>query len=326
MQYGELITRSFRIVWRHKYLWFLAILGGADVTTSSGGSVNLPSPSGGGTSGGGPAAASPPGAQDVAAAAGQFLTDHLVVIGLLGLLVVAVALAWSLLSCVTIGALIRGSAEHDAERPFRLGQAWRAGVATFWPVLWLRLIGLLWGLLILAVVGGFVAFGVAAYLDGQSGTLALVATLGVIVVGALLLASIPVGIALILGIRAVVLEQRGPVAALGRGFRLLGARPGRVLLVWLLQVGLALGAALVLFVLFLPIVFLLVAIVIVARVADTPGPVIAVELLLVAALVVTVSVTAGILGSYLSTYWTLAFRRMELDAPQPAWPPVPAAG
>jgi hypothetical protein len=33
-------------------------------------------------------------------------------------------------------------------------------------------------------------------------------------------------------------------------------------------------------------------------------------------------VVGGVVGSYFSTYWTLAFRRMEVDAPQPmAWPP-----
>jgi len=32
----------------------------------------------------------------------------------------------------------------------------------------------------------------------------------------------------------------------------------------------------------------------------------------------------GMIGTYLSTYWTLAFRRMELDPiPAVAWPPAP---
>ena len=35
------------------------------------------------------------------------------------------SLAWMLLSSVTVGALVRAAAEHDAERPFSFGPAWR---------------------------------------------------------------------------------------------------------------------------------------------------------------------------------------------------------
>src|SRR5215469_18323364 len=107
MQYGELITRSFAIAWRRRYLWLLAILGGADVT--SGGQLNFSGVgnafNGAGTSSGTSASptGSPAGLQDAANAAGRYLQDNLGTIVLVGLILLIVAIAWWLLSCVTTG-------------------------------------------------------------------------------------------------------------------------------------------------------------------------------------------------------------------------------
>src|SRR5215472_2301141 len=178
MQYGELITRAFTIAWRRRYLWLLAILGGADVTT--GGGFNFSGLgnafSGGGSSGGAaapgaPGAGSPPGLQDAINATGQFLQDNLGLIVLLGVALVVVALAWWLLSCVTTGALVRATAEHDAERPFGLGLAWRTGLGTFWSIVGLRLIGLLWTLVVVGTIVGVILLGVSAYLGNQTAAL-----------------------------------------------------------------------------------------------------------------------------------------------------------
>ena len=320
MQYGELITRSFSIVWRHKYLWLLAILGGADAG-GNGFPGNFGNPfngfnrgATGGTARGGFNSA------DVS----RFLQDNAGLIVFGALLLLLIAIAWFLLSCVTTGALVRASAEHDAERPFGLGLAWRTGLGTFWSILGLRLFGVLWTVLSLALIVGLIVLGVVTYLSGQSGALALVIAVGILLFLALVVAWIAVGIAFILATRAVVLEQRGAVAALGRGFQLLRARLGRVLLVWLLELGLALAAGIVLAIVLIPLSIFVALIVVAAGAAGGAGAaaVLAIPfgLLLLAALLVV----GGVLGGYFSTYWTLAFRRMELDVPRPAyWPPAP---
>ncbi len=320
MQYGDLITRSFSIVWRHKYLWLLAILGGADVGGNgfggnfANGLNGFNRGSTGGTAGG--------GFSDASATVSQFLQDNLWLIVAGGLVVVVVAIAWFLLSCVTTGALVRASAEHDAERPFGLGLAWRTGLGTFWSILGLRLLGLLFGVVSVALIVGLVVLGVASYLGGQPVALALVIVVGILVVLALVVAWILVGIAFILATRAVVLEQRGAVAALGRGFQLLGARLGRVLLVWLLQVGLALAGGVGLAIVLIPMSILVALIVVTAGVAGGGVAAIVLAVPLGLVLFAVVLVLGGILGGYLSMYWTLAFRRMELDLPRPAyWPP-----
>ena len=122
----------------------------------------------------------------------------------------------------------------------------------------------------------------------------------------------------------MVLEQRGAVAALGRALRLLGARLGRTLLVWLIQVGLSIGAAIAIAIPLVVLVLAMGGVVLAIGVAAGAGAAIVVGvplgLLLIAALVVV----GGLTGAYFSTYWTLAFRRMELDQPPLAYPsPTP---
>jgi hypothetical protein len=328
MQYGELITRSFAIAWRRRYLWLLAILGGADVT--SGGQLNFSgvgnafngagTPSGTGA----PATGSPAGLQDAVNTVGRFLQDNLGAIVLVGVVLLVVAVAWWLLSCVTTGALVRAAAEHDAERPFGPGLAWRTGVGTFWAILGLRLLGLLWTIVVLGTIAGVVVLGVSAYLGNQAAALGAIVTVGLLLAAVLVLASIPVGIAFILATRAAVLEQRGPLSALGRGFGLLWSRIGRVLLVWLLQVALALAAGLGLAVVLIPVVLVLGAVVVTAGVAAGPGAAIVAAIPLALLLFAALVVLGAVIGVYLSAFWTLAFRRLEIDAPRPvAWPQAP---
>jgi hypothetical protein len=335
MQYGELISRSLSLVWRHKYLWLLAILGGADVA-SGGFGGNFGSAGNGlnGLNGGsGSTAGGPTGPNEAAQAIGQFLQDNIGLIVIGAVLLVIVAIAWFLLSCVTTGALVRASAEHDADRPFGLGPAWRAGVGTFWTILGLRLIGLLLGVVVVALVATMVGLGVVLAANDQTAALAVVIAVGIVLAFAAIVAAILIGLVFILAVRAAVLEQRGAVAALGRGFQLLRMRLGRVLLVWIIQIALAIGAGLAIAVVLIPVILIAAGIVFVAAASGGPGVAVLVGIPFGLLVIAVAIVGGGLGGSYLSTYWTLAFRRLELEAPRPvAWPPAayqpppPAAG
>jgi hypothetical protein len=323
MQYGEAVTRAFTIIWRFKYLWLLAILGGAEA--SSGGfnpdfrsfnGLNSLNRRGSTFPDNGTAGPSP---SEMGQQFSQFLQDNAGALILIGLFLLILVLAWFLLSCITTGALIRASAEHDAERPFGFGLAWRAGLRTFWSILRLALVGLLWGFLSLLLLTTFVVLGFVTYTAGQQTALIAVITIGILVTLLLILASIIVGIVFTLARRAIVLEQRGPLSALGRGFRLLQARLGRVLLVWLIQVGLQLAIGVGVFV--VTLLALIVAVLPIVVMAITTGPLGAVLIgipigfaFLVGSLLIN-----GIAGSYISVYWTLAFRRLELEPQHPTY-------
>lgn len=301
MQYGNLITRSFSLVWSHKYLWLLAALGGADV----------------GDAGFAVVWAANFGVSFVS----QALPPSPWPIDL-GILLVLV-IGWFVISFATTGALVRASAEHDAVRPFALGLAWRAGLGAFKSILGLRMLQLLWVLLwassAATAIGGLVLLGVLAYQRHQNVTLAVVVVVGLEVVVAAVVAWILAGLAFILAVRAVVLEQRGPIRAFRRGVQLIRSRLGRVLVLWLLQIALATAGGSVQSLILFPAILVAAAIVAAAGVAGGVMAALALGIPFGLALIGASMLLYAVLGGYLSTYWTLAFRRIEMYAPHLAY-------
>lgn len=320
MAYWQIVTRSFGIAWRHRYLWLLAFFAGE----GSGAGFNYSQSQSLRTNANG----TPPdfngAAQQVSAWVSNNTGFILVAAGLLVLL----AIAFFVFGCACEGALVRASAEHDAERPFDLGVAWRCGVATLGTIIRFRLLVLLLGLPVFIILLALVISVVGAFLGHNYG-----AGAGLIVLGVLLvLAAVPYAIYLSflsrLGTRAAVLEQLAAIPSLGRANRLIRQRLGRVLLVWLLQIaiGIAVGICIgiVLAIIAIPL-FIAGA----AAYASGSGML---WLFIVLGVVVLLPVTF-ILGAYFaaqdSTYWTLAFRRLELDQPpayQYGYQPPPQPG
>lgn len=305
MPYWQVVTGSFAIAWRHKYLWLLAIFAGE-----------------GGESGfsysGAPPGTSPsqtaPNFSAIPQQVQSWLGQHAGLVVAVIVLAVVLAVALFVLSAVCEGALVRASAEHDAGRPFGLGLAWWSGVATMWTIVRFRLLLIALGLPAVLIVVALIVGFVAALVNGRIGIAVAIGLIGFLV----LLATIVYGIYLSfldrLGTRAAVLELRGATASLARGHRLLVKRIGRVLLVWLLSiaVGLVVGVCvgIVLGVLSLPAIGAGIATYSGASPAFWVVIAVSVPILLAAGLVI-----GGFVGTQTSTYWTLAFRRLELDQP-----------
>jgi hypothetical protein len=256
----------------------------------------------------------------------SWIAGHAAVIALLAVLSLLVVVVFFVLAAVCEGALVRAAAEHDAERPFGLRAAWASGRATMGVIIRFRLLLVgLWLpvaiLLIALIVGAVFAFYTNNLAPGF-----VLSGIGLLV----LLAGIPYAIYLFLldrmGSRAAVLEQRRAIPALVRGHQLIRQRLGRVLLVWLLSIAVGIvvgiGLACVFALLFLPVAIL-------AAAANSVGGFI---LLGLVALIIALPVE-GFFGAQSSAYWTLAFRRMEIDQapvygypyPQPQPPPLPGS-
>src|SRR5258705_12309191 len=158
MQYMDIVWRSFRISWRYKYLWLIALFSG-----EGGGSFNFGSGGGGGGGGGAGGGTKSTGNIDTAAAQDQitrFLSDYAgLIVALVAAWLVLVVLLF-ILSAICEGATIRASAEHDAERPWGLRLSWRAGLHTLWAIVRFRLLlialGLPLALLVIGLVLGIV--------------------------------------------------------------------------------------------------------------------------------------------------------------------------
>jgi hypothetical protein len=306
MQYGQVLARSLSIAWRHKYLWLLAIFAGEGAA-----GVGAPSSGASGQRWNAPAQATTPDWNQVSA----WVSAHFALLWTIGIALVALLVVLFLVSAVANAALVKGAAEHDAERPFTLSLAWKAGLASFWPVLRLKLFALLVGVTTLVIILGLVAI---AFFSATGGAAALSAGVGVGVLAALLvLAAIPFwlvfGVALLFAVRAVVLDGLSASAALAMGFRLIRRRLGRVALLWLLIVaagvvaGIAVGVGIAL--------LTVLAGVLIVGAAFAGGYIAAVIIGVPSAFLwlAVVFTAAGAVSAFNSTYWTIAYRRLEVE-------------
>jgi hypothetical protein len=313
MPYWLLVSRSFAITWRHRYLWLLALFAGEGGASFSPGGQGSPPGMPGSSSGNGPDFSS--AAQQVAAWLGQ----HFLLVVSVSVVFILLAIVLFVLAAICEGALVRASAEHDAERPFGLGIAWRCGVATMGTIIRFRLLLIALGLPVLIVFAALIAGLIVAIFNNNTAAAVAFGIFTVLVILPATLYAIYLYFLDRLGARAAVLEQLGAKAAIVRAHRLLRKRLGRVLLVWLLSIAtgvvLGIGMAIVLGILVVPAVLLGVG-------AYATGT----SLLWVAVAVVGLIVFAAALtlGGFTeaqgSTYWTLAFRRLEIEqAPVPGY-------
>jgi hypothetical protein len=292
--YADIVTRSFRIAWNHKYLWLIGLFSG-----ESGGNagVNYVQPAG--------------RLPDVGALE-SWLTQNVDVVITVAVVSLVVTIAFFVVAAACEGATVRASAEHDAERPFGLSQAWALGVRTMWVVVRFRLVIFVLYLPLLAAAVAWVVALIAGLLREDAGLLLSALFAGLL----LLLPFFAYAFYLFFldryGSRAVILEDRRALSAIGAAHRMLFKRFGRSLLVLVLSLAISFAIAVVVgltsSILLLPLLA--------AAYSGSRAfwPILAVT---AAVLVPVYLVVAGFLAAQSSTYWTLAFRRLDVDQGYP---------
>lgn len=309
--YGEAIERSFRIVWRRPYLWLLGVLGG--VTAASTG-VSSSSPMPRGTS---------PAPLSMTAFARQLAETVSVPLLVVSGALVLIVLVRSIVGCALQPALIHAAAEHDADRPSDLRSAWHAGLACFWRYLWFSLLTLAIQIIAFVPFLALLGAGLAALLLGSrsnrpAAILLLAFSLPVLAVTIAFLVWFSVLVQL--AMRAIALEGRGPLGALWRAEHLFRKLIGPVLLFWVISIGLGLALGLV-------VGFVTIALGIPGDLMVGIGAAEASQTIVTIGLAISVLVALvtlgiqGLLGTALSVYWTVAFRRLAARLPVP----VPAS-
>jgi hypothetical protein len=310
MPYWQNVTRSFRIAWDHKYLWLLAFFSGEGGAAS----YNYSQRTTGSTT-------QPPNVTAIQQQVATWVSGHIALLVTLAVVWLIFVVAFFLLAAVCEGATIRASAEHDAERPFGLGLAWRIGVRTMWTIVRFRLLLLALNLPLLLLIAGWFVGLLLAVVNHNS-----VAVVPLVFTGLLLLVVWFVyGTYLFfldrLGTRALMLEQLMAVPAVGRANRLLFKRLGRTILVWLLSIAVALVIGIALACVVALVVAPFAAL---AALAGSGGSGIALFVAVVLAIIFIpiAVVVAGFFAAQGSTYWTLAFRRLDIDY-APTYPVAP---
>ncbi len=311
LNHTELVTRSFRLPWEVKGLWILGIL----IALGGGG--------GGGGGGQGPdfnfnrsfpSGEEPPlpNLPDLEVQLERLLP---LFIGL-ACLVLLLAVALTVLRFVARAGLIRAAVAADA------GEAvsWRQGLAWGWSRwAWRHFLqGLIvWGLLLLpvAILLGFgFAATVASFRRSPPASAAILLPFLCLLVPLILLL-VAVGIVfsvwLHLARRAVVLEDRGVLDGLVRGWDVLRGNLGDVALLVVISFGVALAWGILSLLILLPLLALFLgpglALLLVAR-RFVLGFV--VLLLGLFGLGLLMAVPGGYLSAFQETYWTLAYREL----------------
>ncbi len=306
MPYWQIVTRSFSIAWRHRYLWLLALFAGESGGASFNYTYNQPfQPN---------TNRNVPDFNGAAQQVSSWLAANVGFILVVAASFLLLGIAFFVFAAACEGALVRASAEHDAERPFDLGVAWRCGVATLGTIIRFRLLLLLLGLPVFIVLVAVVISVVAAFLGHSYGAGVALIFVGLLV----LLVSIPYAIYLFflnrLGTRAAVLEQLAARPAIVRAHHLIRERLGRVLLVGLLEIAVGIvvgiGVGIVLAVIAIPLI-----VAGAAAYASGSGTLWVVILLGVVIVLPVTLIVGSFVAAQDSTYWTLAFRRLELDQP-----------
>jgi len=329
MNYGAILERAGRIVLRHRYLWLLGLLAGESFGAPAGfpGTFNAPvaTPRSGVYYFGSGWFQSPapntsylygPGGGDM----GSFFSDHpgvvaAIIVGIL-LAIVIGALFFFVLGPISAGGLVRAAVEHDTERSFTLGQAWNAGLKTFWRVLGLRLAEIVFLLVVLAILG-LLALASMAASGFSSNSFAAFAPLFLVI----LLIAVATQVLVTLAVRAVVIDDRGITDAVAAAIGLARRRLGRVALVWVISVAISIGVAIALVV---ALAILAIPFVLLGVITYAAGAGIGIPLVLGLLVAVVVGLVAvGASGAFVSVLWTLAYRRFEGE---PAAAVAPAAG
>ncbi len=298
--FADVLTRAGRITWNNKALWILGIL--AALGSGGGSSFNTDF-SGGGDGGAGLDQFQ----RALERMFGQRVDESLLVIIGLGLLCVGLIIGIVLiaLSVIGRGGLIGGTQLAERNGRVSFGEAWSAGVSKFWT---LFIIGLVVG------VAGFVVslMSVFAFITI---CLAPLACVGVIVVIVLSVVGYPAQI-------AAVTENLGIGDALGRAWAVIQANVAAIIILGLI---LAVISGVIGFVIGLPIVFIvfppLLAVATGGEEALGAGMLFA-GLCFVAYLPVLL-LLAGILQTWVTAAWTLAYQRFTGVAPAPGMPQTP---
>lgn len=307
MDYGEIISRAWRITWDNKYLWVLGFLAALTSVGSSGNSFN-----------------------QTFSDSDMVDMNRVMQIGAALLLVTCIFMIigfmlW-LLSVAARGGLVAAVDRLDDGGTMTLGEAFSAGTRVIWRVIGIYLLIYLPVILVSVLVGVLFAIGIGgtaalgALSENPESLLAggMGATLGIMVLCLCLLlcAFIPVMIVLAyvaeFGIRAAIVDDLRVVDSIRQGWRVIRENAGAVILLAILMFVISLMVGLALGVIMLPLTAVMIAPMLFSiSSSSTVSP-------MSIAWMIGSGICLGILGAaltsvvqtWVSAVWTLAYKEL----------------
>ncbi|MBI3177965.1 MAG: hypothetical protein HYZ35_08230 [Chloroflexi bacterium] len=305
MDYGNTLSRAWKITWNNKILWLFGFLAGLGTTSGgdNGGRGNVE------VSNGGPGNILPPDLER------QLQRPEVIAIVVtVACVLLVIGLALFALSIIGRGGLIGGIRLADDNGKVSFGEAWAAGVRNFWRMLGIQLVLLLAGLLI-------GSFGLLTGLIGAATLgLGLVCLLPILCL--LVLALIPLGILAHFAQFGIVVDNLGVMDAFRKGWQVLKDNLGPIIILAIILVIIGVVTGLVLVAPFVGIVLPAMAAFILNPERPNAGLLIGSGLALLCYLPIAI-VLGSILQTWSNSVWTLAYRQFTGAARAPMTPAAP---
>ncbi len=304
MNYGDLISEAFRITWRNRFLWFFGFF-----AAGGGSSFNLNFPAGPGDGG------VPSNVPASLSGLGRWIQENLILFFVVvGVLVTALVLVFIVLALISAGGLTDSVAALHRGEQRRFSSTWRAGLSHFWRVLGQALLFLLISLGLLLVIGLPVGLGLAAVFAVTQSTglrvlfIVLVALFAIFVLAAVFVALYIIGQ---LALRELVVGGERILGSISAAYNLFRRNIGRSLLVWVIQVALAIGLGIAALVVFLILGLVLIGPAVALFFADYTTLAIVAGVVGGLLFLIPVLVISGAIGTFNHAYWTLAYLRIS---------------
>jgi len=311
--FGEVLSRAWQIIWKHKVLWIFGILAGCG---RGGGNFR------GNTGGGGSGAPGQPNFPPEVMRFFEFIQQNVATIVVVGCILLL--LIWAITIFLgTIGkvGLIRGTfqAEGGTERLI-FGQLFSESLPYFWRVFGLSLIVAIPILIVFAIlIGALVAFAVSASNGSDAARVGVIGMVPLLIGCACLLVPVMFVVGMIIrqAERAIVLEDLPVMPAISRGWDVFRANLGPIILmaIILAVIGVVIGLIIA-----IPVLVIVVpaAVTFAVNQAQNWTPMIFAGVCL--CLYIPVAwLLNGILTAYTESAWTLTYMRLtaksEADAP-----------
>src|SRR5581483_9565312 len=264
MDYGEILSKSWKIVWKFKVLWIFGFFAGCG--TSRGGNFNFNNSFGTGNGASGPSPSLPPEIQLALHRLELLFNDPAFIwkfiAAVIGLICVAVLVQVFFVAIGRIG-LIKGATEADAgAEKLTFGELWKGSLPYFWRIFWLSvLIGLPFFVVALAIAAGFV-FSLVPLAGNRPDVSAFLLFISVLcgLLCVILLLAILIGLVSRQAERAIVIENLSILDGLRRGWNVFTSNIGPILIIWLIQAAIGFIASIVIA---LPLLIILVPVMIV---------------------------------------------------------------
>lgn len=295
--FSEVLTRSWKIIWKHKILWVFGILASCARGGNGGGG------NGGGGNSGFNNGSNPDQFSYQFERVSQWFENNMLIVVAIVIFIILLSIIFAILGFIGKIALIKGAYKADkGAESLAFGELFSESLPYFWRVFGLSF---LIGLVTFVIIIPFVVIGIVT------------AGVGFLCLLPLLCILVPVGIVLTVVLEqantAIVLEDLGMLDGFKRGWEVTKSNAGAVAIIALI---LMFGGGIVGFIFAIP--FIIAVFPIIFGAASEAGAVLWIGIACIIAYLPILIVLNGILTAYIQSVWTLTFMRLTVqktDAP-----------